>query len=222
MIDNGDSGMSMSKYKKRILIIDDEAVFREALTRALMSCGFEGISENNPSNGIMRLKKESFDLLLLDIMMDPFDGWDTLAHIRSLSTGVDIPVIMASAKNLDVNEIIRYGEFVAGFVSKPFVDSEFCEAISDFFSWYDPLIKNAKAAQLQGVPLDMCNRWIRLTRQIKAINQMMEVVSPRCIPNESSTEEECMTQRRSQIHLMIRDKNKERDELRILYPVFSL
>lgn len=212
----------MKKKSKKILIIDDEEVFRDAITRALRSCGYEPVSETNPADGIMRLKKESFDLLLLDIMMDPYDGWDTLTTIRSLSNGAEIPVIMASAKKLDVNEIIRYGEYVAGFVTKPFVDEEFCDEISGFFSWYEPLVSNAKAAQLQGVPLDMCAKWIRLTRQIKAINQMMEFLSPNCVPDESSTEEEYMDKRMKQIRTMLSDKSKKRDEMKILYPVFTI
>jgi two-component system, OmpR family, response regulator len=207
---------------KRILIIDDEAVFREAITRALKPCGYECITEDNPSDGIMRFKKEFFNLVILDIMMDPFDGWDTLIHIGKLMKDVDTPIIMSSAKNLHIEEIIRYGDHISGFIKRPFFDPEFCEVITDFFSWYDPLVDNTKTAQLQGVPLEMGYKWIRLNRQIFALNQMMSVVSPQCIPDESLSDEECMVQRINQVHLMIADKKKQRDELQSLYPVLSM
>lgn len=85
-----------------------------------------------------------------------------------------------------------------------------------------PLVSNVKAVVMQGVPPDMCATWLRLCSQITAINQLIEVASPRCIPDDSSTEEECQEKRMRQIYTMVADKMKERDELRILYPVFTL
>jgi len=212
----------MGKNPKKILIIDDEAVFREAIARALTSCGYRCFPEEDPAKGIMRLKREPFDLVLLDIMMDPFDGWDTLGHLRTFSNGRETPVIMASAKKLNIEEVIRYGEYVAGFVEKPFVDSEFCDDINEFFDWYDPLISNANAARLQGVPPEICTKWIRTYRQIKAINQMLENVNPSCLPDEVLSEEECMEHRMAQVREILEETRKERDNIRIQYPVFSL
>jgi Response regulator containing CheY-like receiver, AAA-type ATPase, and DNA-binding domains len=211
----------MGKNPKKILIIDDEAVFREAMTRALTSCGYRCVPEEDPAKGIMRLKREPYDLVLLDIMMDPVDGWDTLAHLRTFSNGRETPVIMASAKKLNIDEVIRYGEYLAGFVEKPFVDTEFCDAIDEFFDWYDPLIANANAARLQGVSPDICTSWIRVGRQIKAITQMLEYVNPSCIPDESMSEDECMDRRMAQVREILERKRKERDNIKILYPVFS-
>jgi len=153
--------------------------------------------------------------------MDPFDGWDTLVHIGKLSKDGDTPIIMSSAKNIHIDEVIRYGDYISGFIKRPFFEPEFREEILDFFSWYDSLLSTAQTAQLQGIPHDVCNMWIRLTRQVNALNQMMSVVSPRCIPDESLSEEECMALRISQIHQMIADKNFKRDELRTRFPVFS-
>lgn len=212
----------MGKHPKKILIIDDEAVFREAITRALTGCGYRCVPEEEPAQGIMKLKREPFDLVLLDIMMDPFDGWDTLNHLRTFSNGRETPVIMASAKKLTVDEVIRYGEYAAGFVEKPFVDAELCEAIHDFFDWYEPLIANAQAARLQGVPQEICTSWINTNRQIRAIHQMLEFVTPLCIPVNSMSEEECMEQRMNHVREILEDKIKERDTIRIQYPVFSL
>ncbi|HOJ97491.1 MAG TPA: response regulator [Methanospirillum sp.] len=212
----------MGKNPKKILIIDDEAVFREAIARALTSCGYHCFPEEDPATGIMRLKRESFDLLILDIMMDPFDGWDTLSHLRTFSNGRETPVIMASAKKLNIEEVIRYGEYVAGFLEKPFVDSEFCEAIHQFFDWYDPLISNANAARLQGVPQEICTAWIRTNRQIRAINQMLENVYVSGLPDEFLSEEERMEHRMAQVREILEEKRKERDNIRIQYPVFSI
>ena len=211
----------MIKKQKRILIIDDEAVFRKAITEALTPCGYQCVSEEDPADGIMRLKKETFNLVLLDIMMEPYDGWDTLTQIMGLSKGVGIPVVMSSAKKLHPDEIIRYSEIVAGFFEKPFYGSDLCDAVADFFRFYDGLIANAGAAELQGVSPDICHTWIQINRQIHAINQMLEVVSQFCIPDLTSTEQECFADRMERINQILNHRMQERDQLKILYPVFS-
>lgn len=210
----------MHKPKKKILVIDDEAVFRDAISYALNHCGYTCVSESNPSDGIMRLKKEDFDLILLDIMMEPLDGWDTLALINPVSGNKRTPVMMASAKKLDINEIIRYGELVSGFIIKPFVDCELCEEITDFFTWYGALLLNSHAARLQGVPQDICNLYVDLVRQRKAILQMLDLVSPYCKPDENHSEADCMADRMKEVQKIIAEKMKKRDELLILHPVF--
>ena len=208
----------MGTITKKILILDDEAVFREAIYDALTGCGYQCIAEENAADAIKRLKTESFDLVLLDIMMDPLDGWDTLDHIKTLSRGQNTPVIMASAKKLQADEVIRYGAQVAGFLTKPFVDADFCAAVSAFFTWYDTLISDAKAAEDRGVPREACDYWIRLSREILAINRLKEVVSPRCIPEDSFTEEECLAKKMSQIDQLVAEKIREKDELSRQYP----
>ncbi len=213
----------MGTSRKNILIIDDEAVFREAMTRALTSCDYRCVAEQDPASGIIRLKREPFDLVLLDIMMEPVDGWDTLSNLQTFSNGKETPVIMASAKKLDINEIIRYGEEVAGFIEKPFLDAELCTAISEFFEWYDALLANAHAARLQGVSEENCRSWIRTNRQIHAINQMLEHVNPICIPDDNSmTEEECREARMAKVREIIDEKITERERLRTIFPVFSV
>ena len=208
----------MSNVQKKVLIIDDEAVFREAMVDALTPCGYFCTAEDNPGDGIKRLKTVRYDLVLLDIMMDPLDGWDTLDHIKNIPNGQSIPVIMASAKTLQADEIIRYGDQVAGFLKKPFVAEEFCEDVTEFFSWYDTLISDANVAESSGVPRSVCDQWIRLSRQIQAFRRLKEIVSPRCIPDESITEEECLAIKMNEINRIMDEKVLERDNLLKQYP----
>lgn len=212
----------MVTIQKKVLIIDDEKVFRDAMVDALTPCGYRCTAEDNPADGIKRMKIDRYDLLLLDIMMDPLDGWDTLEHIRTLPQDWETPVILASAKALQADEIIRYGECVAGFLRKPFESSEFCEDVNRFFSWYDALKSDGEAAESKGVPRQACNDWIRLSRQIQAIRRLKEVVSPRCIPDGFLTEAECLAHKMGEIERIISEKTLERDNLQIQYPALAL
>lgn len=207
---------------KKILLIDDEEVFRKLISAALTTGGYRCIPVTNPADGIKQLKQETYDLVLLDIIMDPLDGWDTLAQIRSLPHGPDIPVIVFSVKKLNVDEIIRYGEYLYGFLKKPFVDTELCDSISAFFSWYDTLLSNISAAKNNGVPENICHNWVHLVRQIHVFNQLVEFVSPYCIPDGSLSEEECLAERMKLIHHMIDERIRDRDNIRLLYPVLTV
>ncbi|MDD1728222.1 MAG: response regulator [Methanospirillum sp.] len=206
---------------KKILIIDDEAVFRELMNNALTSYGYQCIIEDNPVDGILRLKAEPCDLLLLDIMMEPLDGWDTLDHIKALPHGRDTPIIMVSAKKLQADEVIRYGEQVDGFIPKPFVDTEFTDTITDFFSWKESLYAAVEAAKTQGVPDEICSQWVQLSRQIVAITQLKEAVGSFCLPEEGLTGEQCLAHKINLINRWITEKSNERNALSSRYPILT-
>jgi len=51
---------------------------------------------------------------------------------------------------------------------------------------------------------------------------MLEYVNPSCIPDESMSEDECMDRRMAQVREILERKRRERDNIKILYPVFSI
>lgn len=212
----------MDMKQKKILIIDDEAVFRQALCDALIEGGYTCVAVESPSDGIKSLKSEDFDLVLLDIMMDPLDGWDTLDLIKNLPQGQDIPVIMSSAKKVFAEEIIRFGDQISGFIKKPFQDADLREDIDSFFAWYDSLLSDAAIAESKGVPKSACDQWTLLMRQIRSFRKLKEVANPRCIPEDSESEEVCITRKFAEIQQIIDEKIRMRDTIIYQYPSLPL
>jgi CheY-like chemotaxis protein len=91
----------MEKQKAKILVIDDDPDFIDAVTPILESSLYGVVSASNPEEGKQKLLSEKPDLILLDIMMDSlFDGF-SLCH--SIKTGKeykefkDTPIIFVSA-----------------------------------------------------------------------------------------------------------------------------
>jgi len=125
---------------------------------------------------------------------------------------------MSSVKKPLVDEIIRYGCYATGFLKKPFVDEELCKAVANFFTWNEHLISGAASGRTHGLSFDICTRWIQINHQIRAFNQMVEVVSPWCIPDNEMTEEEHLAYRMMQIEMMVAEKTSERDILCKTYP----
>ena len=93
----------MLKQGKKILIAEDERAMAKALELKLKSSGFDAKSVFNGEEAIKELEKESYDLLLLDIMMPIKDGFFVLEEIKNKN--IKIPVIISS--NLSQEEDVK-------------------------------------------------------------------------------------------------------------------
>ncbi|NOY99943.1 MAG: response regulator [Chloroflexi bacterium] len=78
----------------RVLAIDDDAAMTELLTLLLQSHGFEIMTANSGPDGIALIRKESPDIVLLDLMMPGMDGWETCRAIRAFN---NVPIVILSA-----------------------------------------------------------------------------------------------------------------------------
>lgn len=87
--------------KAKILVIDDDPDFVDAVTPILQSARYNVISAANPAEGKEKILKEKPDLILLDIMMDSlFDGFSLCHNIKTSKEFEDVhdtPVIFISA-----------------------------------------------------------------------------------------------------------------------------
>ncbi len=87
--------------KAKILVIDDDPDFVDAVTPILQSALFDVVSAANPTEGKERILKEKPDLILLDIMMDSlFDGFSLCHNVKTAKEFKDVkdtPIIFVSA-----------------------------------------------------------------------------------------------------------------------------
>lgn len=81
----------------RILVVDDDPGHRELLSRRLEQQGFTVCTAEGGAEALERLRHESFDLLLLDVLMPDMDGSQVLAALKAESAWRDLPVIVLSA-----------------------------------------------------------------------------------------------------------------------------
>lgn len=87
--------------KTKILVIDDDPDFVDAVTPILQSALYDVISASNPAEGKKKALSEKPDLILLDIMMDSlFDGFSLCNNIKTAKEFKDVkdtPIIFVSA-----------------------------------------------------------------------------------------------------------------------------
>jgi DNA-binding response OmpR family regulator len=79
---------------KKVLIVEDEPSLREVLATKLKEEGISASTANDGQQGLDAVKKGSFDMILLDILMPVMDGFSMLENMNS--QGIKIPTVMLS------------------------------------------------------------------------------------------------------------------------------
>jgi diguanylate cyclase (GGDEF)-like protein len=103
----------------RLLIVDDISDNRSILTRRFERRGFEVVEADSGLAAIELIERESFDLVLLDVMMPGIDGIETLKRIRSQNSASVLPVIMVTAKSESGNIVDALELGANDYVTKP-------------------------------------------------------------------------------------------------------
>ena len=104
----------------RILVVDDNEMNRDVLGKRLERSGHEILTACDGREALDVLKKESVDLVLLDIMMPVMDGYQVLIHMKKSDDLRSLPVIVLSAAD-QLESVVRCIEMGAeDFLPKPF------------------------------------------------------------------------------------------------------
>jgi adenylate cyclase len=103
----------------RLLVVDDNELNRDMLSRRLGSRGFVVEVAEDGERALARVEQQAFDLVLLDVMMPGLSGIEVLQRLRAGWPESDLPVIMATARDTteDVVEALRLG--ANDYVTKP-------------------------------------------------------------------------------------------------------
>jgi CheY-like chemotaxis protein len=116
----GSAAPAATAGSARLLIVDDDAENREVLRRRLEREGYRAECAEDGRRALARMAHESFDLVLLDVLMPELDGYQVLARLKDAPATRDIPVIVISALD-DMAAVVRCIERGAeDFLTKPF------------------------------------------------------------------------------------------------------
>jgi len=114
-----------------VLIVDDNPDIRDVFTTFLTISGFSTLTASGGEECLELLKKTHPDIILLDIMMEPMNGWETLTQIKNQPDCKDIPVFMVSGKVLSEDEWKKYDGQYKMYIMKPVTPEQLTEAIAD-------------------------------------------------------------------------------------------
>jgi sigma-B regulation protein RsbU (phosphoserine phosphatase) len=109
----------MNEKSGRLLVVDDNEMNRDMLSRRLARQGHTVETAENGQQALDLITEEAFDVILLDIMMPGISGIEVLKTLRSTYTASELPIIMATAKSdsEDIVEALKLG--ANDYVTKP-------------------------------------------------------------------------------------------------------
>lgn len=100
-----------------ILIVEDEKEIALMIKNYLTKEGFNIDTAYNGEEGVLQFRKKEYSLVILDIMMPNMDGIELLKKIREKS---NVPAIMLSAKDSDIDKALGLGFGADDYIAKPF------------------------------------------------------------------------------------------------------
>lgn len=102
----------------KILIVDDDIAVQKVLKKVIISGGMEPIAVSSGEEALALLKKESFSLMILDIMMGGMDGFEVVQTARQ--GGVNLPIIILSGRSEDYDTLYGLDIGADDYITKPF------------------------------------------------------------------------------------------------------
>ncbi len=113
--------------KEKILIVDDEEYIRKVIIKSLQRENFLTFEATCGKEALELIKQNSFDLIILDIMMEDMDGLEIIKIIRS--EGVNIPILILSGRIEDYDKILGFGIGADDYITKPFSPAVLCARV---------------------------------------------------------------------------------------------
>lgn len=149
-----------------ILIVDDSPFIIDIFSAMLGKGGYRTIFAPG-GRECLDILQEGIrpDLVLLDIMMEPPDGWETLVRIKADPRTAAIPVMMITAKDLTPGEAEEYGSWIEDFLQKPITHRELLGAIGDFFARTSQIEEELRDAAAAGLPEQTRTEYRDLSRR---------------------------------------------------------
>lgn len=133
---------------KKILIIDDHEFFRVQMDMILTKAGYDVIVSENGEDGLLQVKKEKPDLVLLDVIMPDPDGFQVCRILRDAESNNLMPIIMLTSRDGQEDKLTGLELGADDYITKPFDERELLSRIRNTLRRID---RNRSANPLTGL-----------------------------------------------------------------------
>lgn len=171
-----------------ILIVDDSPYIVDGLVALLKRKGFKPLASHGGDEALSLLKTTAPDLILLDIMMEPMDGWETLEKIKANPDIKDLPVLMFSAKKISPEEAQEHSLNIEDFVSKPVNPAQLLDAINRVIERRRDVSLEAVVAKDAGLEPALVEEYSRLRKSIEVDGSLLAVLKRSSAINRPGSE----------------------------------
>jgi CheY-like chemotaxis protein len=159
-----------------ILVVDDSPFIVDVFVTMLERGGYRTVAAYGGEECLEILKTVTPDLILLDIMMEPMDGWETLEHIKENLPTKEVPVLMLTAKQLTPAEAQEYGIYIEDYVLKPITHRELYDAIEHVLNRRQGIKSDVDIARQSGFDDQVVSEYARLSKGIDVNKRLLKIL----------------------------------------------
>ena len=118
--------------KKKILVIEDNEDNRRIVRDLLTSAGYEVIEAVTGQEGVTAAETQGPELILMDIQLPDFDGYEATRRIKANSTLSSIPIIAVTSYALSGDDVKAFEAGCDAYVTKPYSPRELLAKIREY------------------------------------------------------------------------------------------
>lgn len=133
----------------KILVVDDEELIRNVIKEYLLHDGYSVSEASDGDEAVSKAKEDSYDLIIMDIMMPHKDGFSACKEIKEFDP--DVPFIMLSARTLEEDKLAGFELGIDDYVTKPFSPKELIARIKVILKRNNKEIDNIT---IKGIKID--------------------------------------------------------------------
>ena len=114
-----EGALAQTQSTAKVLVVDDVELNRSMLSRRLERKGFQVEMAEGGKEALDKIREGNFDIVLLDIMMPDVSGYDVLAEVRKTLSPLELPIIMATAKDQGEDVVSAFKLGANDYIVKP-------------------------------------------------------------------------------------------------------
>lgn len=141
----------------RILVVDDELRIRELISKYAKFEGHEVFEAGDGMSAVEICRRESFDIIIMDVMMPELDGFSALREIRKFSS---TPALMLSARGEEYDRIHGFEVGADDYVVKPFSPKELMMRVSAIIKRSGKQGTASETVSFEGLTVDFAGRMV--------------------------------------------------------------
>ncbi len=139
---------------KHILVVDDESDIRELITYNLKKEGFITDTASDGETALATIRKHTFDLIILDLMLPGIQGIELCKILRNDQKTSKIPIIMLTAKGEEVDRILGLEMGADDYITKPFSPRELIARVKAILRRTAKEIEPEKILRIENLVID--------------------------------------------------------------------
>ena len=191
----------------KILYVDDEPFLQMAFVEGMKRDGYDVLGSTGGEDVLDLVRNEKPDIIILDVMMKPLDGWSILLSIKDYPTFHNMSVIMQTGKSLSLREFSAYGEYIDDYLLKPLRISDILCSIQKIVARDEEIAADIARATENGIEETRILEYTRAKKKIAVSKNLLKTLS-RLYPIQKDEIESLKDAKNPEITAVINDHAK--------------